>query len=342
VSIVQTNGADLLAIDAGLEIDRIASVIRGQTIRALRRRGVVLGLSGGVDSAVTAALCVRALGRERVLGLLMPERESAPDSLRLGQLVADSLGIRSVVEDVTATLDATGCYTRRDAAIQGIVSDYGPGYRAKVVLPQTIDRDGCRLFSVVVESPAGALGQARLTADAYLAILAATNFKQRVRKMLEYHHADRLQYAVVGTTNRLEYDQGFFVKNGDGAADLKPIAHLYKTQVYALAGPLGVPEEICQRTPTTDTYSLTQSQEEFFFSVPYAQLDLCLYGMNHGLSVQELADRTGLIVEQVARVYRDIELKRRATRHLHTSPLFADLPTGSDRSAAVSLNLSTE
>jgi NAD+ synthase len=331
---LQTKGADVLAIDAGPEIDRIAGVIRDHTRCVLRRRGVVLGLSGGVDSSVAAALCVRALGPDRVLGLLMPERESSPDSLRLGQLVADSVGIRAVVEDITAILDAAGCYARRDAAIRSIVSDYGPGYRSKVVLPRTLDSDGCRLFSVVVESPAGERRQARLTADAYLNILGATNFKQRVRKMMEYHYADRLQYAVVGATNRLEHDQGFFVKNGDGAADLKPIAHLYKTQVYALAGPLGVPEDVRTRTPTTDTYSLTQSQEEFFFSVPYGQLDLCLYGVNHGMSVQEIVDRTGLAPEQVERVYRDIELKRRATAYLHKSPLLADLPA-EDRSAAV-------
>ena len=128
---------------------------------------------------------------------------------------------------------------------------------------------------------------------AYLQIVAATNFKQRVRKMMEYYHADRLNYAVAGTPNRLEYDQGFFVKLGDGAADVKPIAHLYKTQVYALAEYLGVPEEIRRRPPTTDTFSLPQTQEEFYFALPYAKMDLCLYGHNHGVPAAEVAAAAG-------------------------------------------------
>ena len=132
--------------------------------------------------------------------------------------------------------------------------------------------------------------------DVYLGVVAATNMKQRTRKQLEYYHADRLNYAVLGTPNRLEYDQGFFVKNGDGAADIKPIAHLYKTQVYALAAHLGLPEEIRSRPPTTDTWSLAQSQEEFYFSVPYPTMDLCLFGLENGIAAAEVAARAGLTV----------------------------------------------
>ena len=162
-------------------------------------------------------------------------------------------------------------------------------------------------------------------------IVAATNFKQRVRKMLEYYHADRLNYAVTGTPNRLEYDQGFFVKLGDGSADAKPIAHLYKTQVYAMAEHLGVPEEIRLRPPTTDTYSLPQSQEEFYFSLPYSTMDLCLFGKNAGTPVEDVAAATELTIEQVNRVFRDIDQKRRTTRYLHLRPeLVADVPEVSE------------
>jgi NAD+ synthase len=138
--------------------------------------------------------------------------------------------------------------------------------------------------------------------------------------MLEYYHADRLNFAVAGTPNRLEYDQGFFVKLGDGAADVKPIAHLYKTQVYQLAAHLGVPHEIRGREPTTDTYSLSQSQEEFYFSIPYQQMDLCLYGLNHGIPKDEVARASGLTMSQVDRVFRDIKHKRRVTAYLHLPP----------------------
>ena len=170
--------------------------------------------------------------------------------------------------------------------------------------------DRYSVFSLVVQSPEGERITVRLDAESYLAIVAATNFKQRTRKMLEYYHADRLNFAVTGTPNRLEYDQGFFVKNGDGAADIKPIAHLYKTQVYQLAEYLRVPEEIRRRPPTTDTYSLDQSQEEFYFAVPYDKMDLCLYGKNHCMHPAEVAPACGLTPEEVARVYRMIDSKR--------------------------------
>jgi NAD+ synthase len=164
----------------------------------------------------------------------------------------------------------------------------------------------------------------RLPLHAYLGIVAATNMKQRTRKQLEYYHADRLNFAVAGTPNRLEYDQGFFVKNGDGAADLKPIAHLYKTQVYQLAEFLGVPAEVRHRPPTTDTYSLPQTQEEFFFSLPYRQMDLCLYGLNQGLPPEAVAREAGLTPAQVERAYRDLEGKRRTARYLHEPPLLVE------------------
>jgi NAD+ synthase len=315
-----------LELDAAAEADRIAAALRTQVQRTLRRRGVVLGLSGGIDSSVCAALCVRALGRDRVLGLLMPETDSAPESTELGRMLGAHLGVKTALEDITPTLEAVGCYSRRDAAIRSVIPEYGAGYKSKLVLPGTLD-GRYKVFSVVVESPDGTQTRVRLTADAYLSIVAATNFKQRVRKMLEYHYADRYRFAVVGTPNRLEYDQGFFVKNGDGAADLKPIAHLYKTQVYQLAEFLGIPDEIRRRPPTTDTFSLPQSQEEFYFSVSHETLDLCLYGVNNNVAVIDVAAKTGLTPEQVRRVYDDIESKREATSYLHAQALTIDRTT---------------
>jgi len=315
---------DVLTLDAAAEIERISVGIREMIFTQLRRKGAVVGLSGGVDSSVVAALCVRALGKERVLCLLMPEAESSPDSLSLGYLIAKSLGIRTVLEDITPILRASGGYHRRDEAIQALMPEYGDGYKSKIAISNVLATNSYKTVSVIVRSPQGVESRTRLTAEAYLAIVAATSFKQRVRKMMEYHHADRLQYAVVGTPNRLEYDQGFFVKNGDGAADLKPIAHLYKTQVYQLAEHLKIPDEIKRRPPTTDTYSLEQSQEEFYFSIPYDKLDLCLYGHNHGIPATQVAAAVGLTPEQVARIYRDIDSKRHATHYLHLKPLLVE------------------
>jgi NAD+ synthase len=319
-------GPASLRIDAELETAKITASLVSYLTHT-KRRGAVVALSGGIDSSTVAALCVAALGPERVFGLHLPERESSPDTIMLSRLVADSLGIESTLMDITPILEATGCYQRRDYAIRMVCPDYGPGYRSKIVLPSILDSDSFRLHSVVVMAPDGRETKHRLTPRSYLGIVAATNFKQRVRKMLEYYQADRLNYAVAGTPNRLEYDQGFFVKLGDGSADVKPIAHLYKSQVYVLAEHLGVPEEIRSRLPTTDTYSLPQSQEEFYFSLPYAAMDLCLFGKNNGVPVAEVAAAAGLTVEQVKRVFRDIEQKRKTTRYLHLGPeLPAEVP----------------
>ena len=319
-----TFSADLLKIDCAAVAARIETAIRTIVGESLRRRGAVLGMSGGIDSSVCAALCARALGPGRVLGLLMPDADSSPESLRLGRLVAESLGIEALVEDVRPVLEAAGCYRRRDDAIRQVIPEYTASWKCKIVLPDLLGGAAYALYSVVARSPAGEERRARLTRDAYLGVVAATNFKQRTRQMMAYYHADRLQYAVVGTPNRLEYDQGFFVKGGDGLADLKPIAHLYKSQVYQLAAYLGIPKEVQSRPPTTDTYSLAQSQEEFYFSLPLETFDLCLLGKNSGIPAPAVASAVGLSAEQVARVYDLIEAKRRATRYLHLPALLAE------------------
>ena len=316
-------GPDSLRIDLDAALEQIGGRMRDYLART-RRRGVVVALSGGIDSSVVAALAATALGPERVFGVPMPERESSPATLQISQSLSTAFGFDSVVEDITPVLDAVGAYSRRDEAIRLVCPQYGPGYRSKIVLPSVIDSDSYRLYSVVVLDPEGKQQRYRLTPEAYLGIVAATNFKQRVRKMLEYYHADRLNYAVAGTPNRLEYDQGFFVKLGDGAADVKPIAHLYKTQVYALAEHLGVPEAIRLRPSTTDTYSMPQSQEEFYFSLPHDRMDLCLYGKNNAVPNDQVARAAGLTQEQLDRVFQDIEQKRRATEYLHLPPELAE------------------
>jgi NAD+ synthase len=251
----------------------------------------------------------------------MPESESAEESLSLGRTLTESLEIQAILENITPILEGASCYRRRDDAIRSVVPEYGDGYKCKITLPDLLAEDRYALFSVVVQSPSGETKKVRLTLNAYLGIVAASNFKQRTRKMIEYYHADRLNYAVAGTPNRLEYDLGFFVKGGDGSADFKPIAHLYKSQVYQLAAYLKIPDEIQRRPPTTDTYSLAQSQEEFYFSMPLEQMDACLYGRDHGMEARDLADIVGLSEEKIRRAYAMIDSKRKATRYLHLPPV---------------------
>jgi len=309
-----------LKLDPAKELAHSTASIREIVSERLKRRGVVVALSGGIDSSTVAALCVEALGPEKVFGLQMPERHSSEDTGDLSGLVAEHFGIETHFQDISPVLEALGCYQKQEEAYKKVIPQYGPGWKAKIVLPSVLAEGSLRLFSLVALDPEGKEYKKRVNLKAYLEIVAATNFKQRVRKMLEYYHADRLNFAVAGTPNRLEYDQGFFVKLGDGAADIKPIAHLYKSQVYQLAEYLGVPEEIRSRPPTTDTYSLPQSQEEFYFSLPYDKMDLCLYGKNHNIPDDEVAEAAGITVEQLQRVYADIEQKRRTSAYLHMPP----------------------
>ena len=318
-------GPHVLAIDCLAEADRIGHWMVETLAHRLRRRGFVVAISGGIDSSVCAALAVRAVGARKVFGLLMPERDSSPGSTERGRLLAQHLGIEFEVFDIGPALEALGCYRQRDEAIHRVFPAYGPGWRSKIVIAGGTS-GGINYFKLVVASPDGTVEEARLPHREYLQIVAATNFKQRIRKTVEYFHADRLNYAVVGTPNRLEYDQGFFVKLGDGAADLKPIAHLYKSQVYAMARALGLPDEICRAVPTTDTYSLPQGQDEFFFALPYAQMDLALWAADHIVPADLLAGTIGITESQARLVYADIEAKRRAASYLHAQPAVLDLP----------------
>jgi NAD+ synthase len=319
---------DVLDLDLDREATTICARLRDIVTKTLHRRGIVVGVSGGIDSSTTLGLAVRAFGPRRVFGLLMPERDSSGASVTLGKELCEHLGVDHVVEDIQPTLAAIGCYRRYDDAVRRVVPEYGEGWKSKIVLPgDLLDSDRINVYRVVVEDPDGERREERLPLQAYLEIVAATNFKQRIRKTLEYHHADRLHFAVAGTPNRLEYDQGFFVKNGDGAADVKPIAHLYKTQVYAMARHLGLPENICGSTPTTDTYSLEQGQDEFYFVLPYAEMDLLLWARNHDVAPAEAAGVLGLTADQVSRVYRDIDRKRATTLPLQLPPvLVKDVP----------------
>jgi len=316
-------GWHVLDIDYEREAERIASALRDITARTLHRRGLVVAISGGIDSSVCAALAVRSLGPSRVFCLILPERDSDGDSAARANLLAGHLGVRVETFDIAPTLEAIGCYAQRDAAVRVVLPDYDSRWKMKLVISGG-SAGGINRFRVVARAPDGATHERDLGLTEYLTIVAATSFKQRIRKTIEYFHADRLNYAVLGTPNRLEYDQGFFVKNGDGAADVKPIAHLYKSQVYQLAAHLGVPEEIRQRTPTTDTYSLSQTQEEFFFGIPLRTLDACMYALDHQIPAETVAPAVGLSPEQVSAVYRDIAGRRRTTRYQHEAPLLVE------------------
>ena len=311
---------DVLDLDYAQEAERIGARLREVTARVLHKRGLVVAISGGIDSSCSLALAVHALGAERVFALILPERDSSDDSAARANILAEHLGVRTRTVDIAPTLAAIGCYAERDEAVRRALPEYGDGWRFKIAIDGGIE-GRINVFKLIAAAPDGTPHERVLGLSEYLQIVAATNFKQRIRKTLEYYHADRLNYAVVGTPNRLEYDQGFFVRNGDGSADVKPIAHLYKTQVYGMARHLGLPERVCAAVPTTDTYSLEQGQDEFYFALPYRSMDLALWALNHGVAAADLGAALGIGEAQAEAVYADIRNKRRTTQYLHRAPV---------------------
>jgi NAD+ synthase len=314
---------NVLKIDPGATTDQLVARLRHDIYHTLRRRGAVVGISGGIDSSVVLALCVRACGPQRVIGLIMPDRDSSPESTPLAQALARHYGVESIVENITDALTGLGCYRRRDEAIARVFPEYNPAtYKAKIVLPQNVlESDALNVFYLTIISPDGQVKGKRIPPREYLQIVAASNFKQRTRMAVLYYHAELRNYAVIGTSNKNEHDQGFFVKYGDGAADVQPIAHLYKTQVYQLARYLDVPQEIQSRPPTTDTYSAECTQEEFFFRLPFDLMDLLWYAQENNEPVADVARAMSLSEEQAQRAFSDFERKRRTTEYLRMAPI---------------------
>jgi NAD+ synthase len=282
-----------------------------------------VGISGGIDSSLTLAIAARAFSPDKVLGIMLPEKDSSGDSARFARMLADKFGVTAITEDITGALQGFGCYERRDEAVKRVFPGYDPAtYKMKIgVKSSGLYSNLPPLFSLTIIDSKGNEQSTRLPGAELRQIEAASNFKQRCRMSMLYYHAERLHYAVIGTPNKHEVEQGFFVKYGDGGADVMPIAHLYKTQVYQLARYMGIPDEIIRRTPTTDTYSAEQTQEEFFYQMPFSEMDLLWYGYENQYDPAEIAPVIGLTADQVKGVFVNFERKYNTTEYLRMSPV---------------------
>ncbi|WP_418639047.1 NAD(+) synthase [Winogradskyella sp.] len=316
---------DILHIE-NIEIvcNDIIKKLKTDVAKKLQRRGAVIGISGGIDSSVCLALSAKAFGPNKVTAIMLPEQDSSDDSRILAEKLAAKFDVTdTLVEDITKALNGFGCYQRRDEAIARVITDFNPTVdKAKIEIKQEAASNLPPAFSVTVIKPNGEVISKLLPVREYLQIVASTNFKQRSRMSMLYYHAERLHYAVIGTPNKHEVEQGFFVKHGDGAADVMPIGHLYKTQVYQIAKHLGVPQEIIDRTPTTDTYTAEQTQEDFFYQMPFEQMDLMWYGWENNYSAEEVSKVMNKTKEEIESIYKNFERKKKTTEYLRMRPIF--------------------
>lgn len=304
-------------------VDKITIKLRNDITHVLRRNGGVIGISGGIDSSVTLALAARALGSEKVLGVMIPEKDSSSESEIMAKALTKKFRIKAIKEIITPALLGFRCYERRDEAVRRVFPEYDPeNYKMKIGIKQSgLFTSLPPMFSLTIVDGTGDEKEQLLPVDEYLKIVAASNFKQRARMSILYYHAESLHYAVIGTPNKHEQEQGFFVKYGDGGADLMPIGNLYKTQVYQIAEFLGIPEEILSRTPTTDTYPAEQTQEEFFYQMPFKVMDIYWYGFENGYSPKEVAYVMEETEDRVTALFNNFQRKKKTTEYLRISPI---------------------
>jgi NAD+ synthase len=309
--------------NAAEEAERIISWLREVNVTVLKRDGGVVGVSGGIDSAIVLHLMVRAFGAKHVVALVLPDRDSSTSSASLALEMTAQLGVETLLTDLTDILQACGCYELRDEAVQHMIPEFDSSLdKVKIVLPENLLREATlNIFSAVVVKPDGRQIRRRLNVTEFRQIVAASNMKQRVRMTRLYYEAELRNFSVVGTTNKNEHDLGFFVKYGDGGVDIFPIKHLFKTQIYALAEYLGVSAAVIQRAPTTDTYSAECTQEEFFYRLPFDLLDSVWEASERQQPLEQIAEEHRLQIAQVENILNDVRRKKQTTEYLRFPPI---------------------
>ncbi|MBW1719692.1 MAG: NAD(+) synthase [Deltaproteobacteria bacterium] len=319
---------DVLKIDPSQQLEKLSKFIVEQLNVVFRRKGVIVGLSGGIDSACIAAVAVHAIGKEKVVGLVLPETESNPISSEYAIKHAQALGIEYRKIYITPTVDSIVHYKWRDEFIQKLIPEYKPSCKYNITLPtDLLERDTFSFYCLQVQMPDGEIKKKRLNLEEFRTITSFANIKIRARMLHLYAEAERRNLLVVGTTNRTEFILGDFCKYGDGGTDIEPLTYLYKNQIYQLADYLEIIPEIINRQPSPDTFSLPVSDQEFFFRISFDKLDYLLYAWEHEVPINNAANVLDISDDAVERAYKDFESKYRATAHLRKVPNTLDFYT---------------
>ena len=310
-----------------LEIKNIGDIVQSlqnfiheQVYDNFRKRGIVIGISGGIDSAVAAKLCCDAIGKENVLGIILPEKESNPQSQEFATKYCEKLGIKYEIEDITSILDSSKIYQTREKIVEKYFPVYNQSCEYRLVFSENFDNDGLSIPYLEVNDESKQIHKIKLSLNDYFTITAATNIKHRIRMTRLYFYAEKNNFLVTGTTNKAEFQLGYFVKYGDGGVDIEPLANLYKTQVYQLGKYLDVPNEIIERKASPDTWSFDVSDEEFFYSLPYETVDLVLFAKEKSVPLNDIYSVLDLKEERVKRILNSLERKWKASKTLRVFP----------------------
>jgi NAD+ synthase len=302
---------NVLAIDAAGTADRIEQSLRAEVLGALHRKGVVVALSGDLDSAVVATLAVRALGPMRVLGLLLPERGTPPERTARACTLAASLHIETASEDLDAALEGTGYFRRFSAALAKALPGVDLTWRTRLSFPPQTEEGRLNVSLLTAEAPDGTRRSARLSSPVLLELVSVMRLRQRVRAALVAVQAERRHFAVAASPGRFEPAPGLPLELPP-AGTLEPTAQLYATQVHALSRYLGLPDDLRAASVWPDPLPL-----------PPEHVDLCLYALNNHLPSEEVAKALGVAPRRVEQTFRVLEAKQRtASCIVGSAPLF--------------------